>query len=328
MLKGLAILAMVLAVSQATVSIPRHTADSAAQTSAHVKGNSQGHQRPPAAPLASGGANQTPPTNGNSGEQTRNDAPHSVEITKFPSVSVSRDWLDWGVWIFSGLLVIVGGLQAALLWGTLGAIKTQAGLMEKQRGIMEGQTSVLKDSVTAAQASADAAAAQIKMMKQKERARVAVKRPRDFMILDLSFIDFNVAEVEIENFGSTHAINVRAHAIGEITDSKTLPDFPDLNPTTVPSVLRANSDPTTMNVWLLTTWDEKKVDFEKPNLFLNIRGVIEYEDVFRDKHTTGFRYTMQINGLAPADPAIQTAKITSYSGWLRVFKGPLDNHAT
>lgn len=47
-------------------------------------------------------------------------------------MSVSRDWADWGVWVFSLLLVVVGGLQVWFLYRTLGAIKRQADLMDQQ----------------------------------------------------------------------------------------------------------------------------------------------------------------------------------------------------
>ena len=88
-------------------------------------------------------------------------SPNSVEITKFPPVSVTRDWVDRGVWIFSGLLVVVGFLQVWLLWRTLGAIKRQADSMDTQSTETKESNStaiaIAKKSADAAKESADAA---------------------------------------------------------------------------------------------------------------------------------------------------------------------------
>jgi hypothetical protein len=69
-------------------------------------------------------------------------AEHSVTVSKLPTVTVAtpkRDWADWGYWAFSLFLVIVGVLQVALLWWTLGVVRRQAHEMKRQRSYMRLQ---------------------------------------------------------------------------------------------------------------------------------------------------------------------------------------------
>jgi len=211
--------------------------------------------------------------------------------------------------------------QTSLMKETLGAIETQARHMETQN-------STLKDSVRVAELSAIAAKAQIEMMKQQKRAHLSVKEPEPFLALDLSWMDFNFGKVEIENFGESHAFNVKVRTKAEITTSETPPEFAELNDTTIPGVIRAGESPTPINVWYLTDWEERKVDLAKPNLFIHMRGIVEYTDVFTDKHSTGFRYSMEINKITLSDASGEVGKITSTFGWKRTSRGPFDNRAT
>lgn len=124
------ILAVILAVMQAAPPIPRQTADNSAGTGANVKSESAPDQAkslptPVALKTNSNGTSKT-----DSGDKHPEDAEHTVGISKLPPVSVTKDWADWGVWVFSGLLVAVSFLQVWLLWRTLGAIKRQADIQE------------------------------------------------------------------------------------------------------------------------------------------------------------------------------------------------------
>lgn len=90
----------------------------------------------------------SPQTQTNSGGQHPEDAQHTVGISKLPSVSVTRDWADWGVWVFSLLLVVVGFLQVWLLRSTLGAMRQQADLMKQQGDIQAAGMQQWVDVVT------------------------------------------------------------------------------------------------------------------------------------------------------------------------------------
>jgi hypothetical protein len=104
-------LTVLLAIMQTVPPVPRKTADNPAQTT-------------PAKADSSGAAKA------DSGEQHPEDAQHTVGISKLPPVSVTRDWADWGIWVFSGLLVVVGFLQVWLLFRTWKTINKQNLLTE------------------------------------------------------------------------------------------------------------------------------------------------------------------------------------------------------
>src|SRR6266478_5587709 len=123
-------LAMFLAVIEAAPPIPRQAADNPAQTTTNVKSKSAPDQAEPLPSLASVKRDSSGPTKADSGEQRPEDAQHTIGISKLPPVTITKDWADWGVWVFSGLLVAVGFLQVWLLYGTLKAIQRQAGIMQ------------------------------------------------------------------------------------------------------------------------------------------------------------------------------------------------------
>jgi hypothetical protein len=93
---------MLLAVMQASPPVPREIPDNPAQTAAPAKSqHPEGEQR-------------------------------TVRISEPVTVSVAKDWADWGVWVFSGLLVVVGAFQAILMFGTLRTITQQTAILERQ----------------------------------------------------------------------------------------------------------------------------------------------------------------------------------------------------
>ncbi len=70
------------------------------------------------------------------------DAPQSVRIRELPPVSVTKDWADWGVWAFSGLLVMVGILQFCVLW-------RQAKIMGEHARHLDNLAKAAKDNAQA-----------------------------------------------------------------------------------------------------------------------------------------------------------------------------------
>lgn len=84
-------------------------------------------------PLAN--QNQPQTANGNHGDQADKNTSNPVRISELPPVTVlptKRDWVDWGFWVFNGLLVLVGAFQALFLWGTLRVINRQAKATAKE----------------------------------------------------------------------------------------------------------------------------------------------------------------------------------------------------
>ncbi len=64
-----------------------------------------------------------PPTRS---DEQRNNSQEAVKVRELPPVSITKDWSDRAYWVFSLLLVVVGGLQVWLLHGTLKATAASA----------------------------------------------------------------------------------------------------------------------------------------------------------------------------------------------------------
>jgi hypothetical protein len=105
--------------------------------------------------------------------------PYIVNVGKIPAVTVTppkRDWADWGYWIFSALLVVVGSFQVGLLWRTLGAIRTQASLMERQAEANEETVAATRDNAIAAKDGAEAAKANAEAAKASANFLINTER--------------------------------------------------------------------------------------------------------------------------------------------------------
>jgi hypothetical protein len=125
-------LAVLLAVVQTGPPVPRKATDNPTHASSNVKDDSQSDKAPTHDSVTAVKTPANGPTESNGDQQSGKDGEHTVGISKLPPVSVTKDWADWGVWAFSGLLVIVGFLQIWLLRGTLRSLQHQTALMERQ----------------------------------------------------------------------------------------------------------------------------------------------------------------------------------------------------
>jgi hypothetical protein len=130
MLKHLAVLTVLLAVTQTTAPIPRQASDNSTQAGSADQKQGQKPQTdsrltPAAVPQSSEGPSQQW-----AGEEHSSDKPNPITISKLPSVSISRDWADWAIWIFDGLLVAVGVAQVVLMSRTWKAISRQTNLQK------------------------------------------------------------------------------------------------------------------------------------------------------------------------------------------------------
>src|ERR1700733_1358065 len=132
MLNHLAISAVFLAVSQVSAPMPGESAQAPAKSTNQTTGKRQGNKRTSAPSLAAPVAlkSATPADNGQ--PIATEDKPQSVKLTEVPAITITdkaQSWKDqisdWGPWIFSFLLVLVGVFQAWL-------IKRQADLMQAQ----------------------------------------------------------------------------------------------------------------------------------------------------------------------------------------------------
>src|SRR5258708_1212904 len=112
-------LAMFFALMQAGPPIPRKAPDNPAPAATNVKRKSATSQTKPLPAQTPAKTDSNGSAKRDGSEHHSEDPEHTVGISKLPPVSVTKDWADWGVWVFSGLLVLVGFLQVWLLYGTL-----------------------------------------------------------------------------------------------------------------------------------------------------------------------------------------------------------------
>lgn len=139
-------LAMLLAVLQTAPPVPRKAAGNASISSKNVK-QDPGHQQAPSGPALA-----TPQIDKRSGETpTDTHAQETIVIRESaPVPKAGKDWWDRAYVIFTGLLVIVGGLAVGYAVKTLRAI-------ERQALSMRYQTTHLRNSVIQARKAANAA---------------------------------------------------------------------------------------------------------------------------------------------------------------------------
>jgi hypothetical protein len=287
----LLVFAVVLAVMQTAPLVPRKAADSTAGTRQSIKDQASSNKRP--APIPAPPVN----TDATSGDKAKSygiradNAQQAIRVTELPSVSVhpQRDWADWGYWVFSGLLVIVGGLQVWLLLRTLNQVRRQADIYDQQRlqMIKAGeQTDKL-----------------IETMRD-----TAIREQRAYVCLSHAKIEFRQErapeiQVYMKNFGKTPAYDVRwwIHVwIAEYPLREKLPEPPSTFQTAV-SIFAPGGDPHIM----VTRHDPpipedmmSHVGTEKGTIF--VYGKVIYKDAFGNNRFTNYRLTY--GGSEPVHP--------------------------
>jgi hypothetical protein len=208
--------------------------------------------------------------------------------------------------------------------------------------------SVIAWQSTETRDAAKAANAQIKMMKDKERARISIE------IKPLDTLEFgtgsNHITLRLRNFGFTHALNVKASgdaralifsnpielpglprtSFGPAYKVPTLDPLPiEFQDLDVPTVLLAGSPSTETWVGFIfpDEWDDEIL--MRPKIAIEVRGCIEYDDVFGDKHTTKFSYDMRVSRWGEVSKT-GSAPIRPHSPFSQWFKtpNPADNEAT
>jgi hypothetical protein len=283
------ILAVLLAVLQTPPPVPRKTTDSAANTSQKIPPKTSNNQTPTAPPRPPVNTNAAPNHDAARNEQGTDNAQNPVIVGKLPTVSIKKDWSDWGIWGFSALLVVVGALQ---VW----VLIRQANIMGKHAEHLKNLTAAANDSARAAKEGADAANKNIEMFISKERARLVVDlqklklTPRAF---DVYTVDFTVSIHGATSayvtetgcaayFGSLEAICAPETGNSSVSSLPLLPKV--ISPNTPPSEQFA--------IWRFGKESAEDIisDIKNGKLFIGIRGSIKYKDVFDQERETRFRY--------------------------------------
>ena len=141
--------------------------------------------------------------------------------------------------------------------------------------------------------AAKSADAQIQMMKDKERARIAVDFPPSDLKLDdgpewtqAMNVVFAGTEIKVINFGGTSAFNVTA--LGQIGRK----DSRALEPLDITTVLKSNTDAITTDVIALLRGKNHVADVKNRTEILYLVGTIKYDDIFGEASRNPFSISL------------------------------------
>jgi hypothetical protein len=299
------VLAVLLSIMQAGPPSPREAANNAARTSQNVQKDAKNDQDHPTAAVSptTTNPNTSTPNKTDSDKQRSEDANHPIIIGKLPTVTVAapkRDWVDWGYWGFSLLLVGVGGFQVLLLWGTLKSIKRQANAMERQEGI-------LTQNVEIAKQNADAALLNAKALITAERpwimVHIVAKPTPQPARVTFEFNGFNYGK------SPAHIISCNGPTIDFVRNPKTdLPLSPNYRPCEAEQTFvgprdsfpMAGVDPWSVENHTLRAGKASRENISRESLVLIAYGLIEYTDGIAEKpYKTAYCYRWKCD--SPSD---------------------------
>jgi hypothetical protein len=196
--------------------------------------------------------------------------------------------------------------------------------------------------------AANAALRQIQLMKDKERARITVE------VLPIETLEFSINHnrvmLKFSNIGVTHAFNVYAEgdARAIVLENTELmkgflkkiprsfinkPEFEppplELEDLVVPTVLQSGAS--YGDTWVAFIFPEEWQDaiLLRPQIAIEVRGEIRYQDVFGDNHSTKFSYDMRISkwGEVSREGSAPIRPYSPFSQW-RESGGEDGNRAT
>jgi len=282
------IVAVLLTVLQTVPPVPRQAADSPASTSRKIQKKGNNNQAPPAPSQPPNNTTAAPTPNDKGQNQTADDAQHAIVIRKPIPVSVSthRDWFDWGVWVFSGLLVVVGILQGIVLWR---------------------QAKLMKAHATHLENVANAANENIEVVKSKERARLVIESKPLNLNLGADSLG-PVIEFRVKIFGETIAEIKNSGCVGYWSNLGSVLNDPDLMDMIISPIISlpttiAPHTPPIETFTILTADSQEIIEIKNDRLFVGIRGWIDYQDVFGRNQTTRFRYIWKYFSFSPVTDA-------------------------
>jgi hypothetical protein len=260
------VFAVFLSIVQTSAPIPRKTTNSGTGAAQKTKNQPDKQQKPPDTALDVKNKEQSPTDTNHAKNYSNQNTEQPVKITELPAVSVRESGFNWQGWTANALLLIVGGLQIWILFGTLKVTKTAA---------------------DAAKASADAVV-------NGERAWLLEVHHGPPQIGMAYF-----SEVILKNFGKTPAKVIAFKIEIQRGRSKEIPDnagiyegevdtlVPVMVPqdVTMPHIAYSDSPITS----------EQMEEIKDQRKFLWLCGAFRYEDIFRQEpsHETRFCYIFE-----------------------------------
>jgi hypothetical protein len=136
---------------------------------------------------------------------------------------------------------------------------------------------------------------------------------------------WETVKIEVSQHGPTKAFNVNGHAKVVLTQSKTPPPMTDMEPMSLPTIIKGDSVPVPEHINIPFNNADELDAIRNESLFAHLFGVITYEDVFEKSHRTPFRFMWKIDGFY-ADKTVSDSWMDT-SCWVP-WGDPEDNRAT
>jgi hypothetical protein len=267
---------MFLSVVQASSPVPGKTPDNPTSTGSEVQDQTKDKNTNPGPTTTAVSQDQPQGHDAHGSEQNSNDAEQPVTVSKLPPVSITKDWTDRFYWLFSGLLVVIGGLQIWLLVRQLNTINRQADIAHNQE-VQMVQAGLQTERIIA----------QMKDTTVRQlRAYVGVSK----VLLNLTDSTLPEGQVEVQNFGQTPAYKVRQSAIININS------YPPVSPlTSTPFDAEGSISLIPPGIKQLSVVPFKQklpagILIGTPENTIYVHGRITYEDAFGQERYATFRF--------------------------------------
>jgi hypothetical protein len=272
----LIVLAVVLAVVQTSPPVPRKASNNSAGTGNKVQDQSRTENNPTPPNAVVNGDMQGQPSNWDATKHDGDNTEHSIRVRELPPVSIMKDWADWAVWIFSALLVIVGGLQVWLLRGTLRAIQRQAdqmeGQLESQREKDRGRLKIEVDNASFASQSANSSG---------------------FHAVSCNVYNHGASVANLDEFRVKYIVLPTAEAKADYATCQLVAYAESIEPKgRLPKIPLVRLEP------LVAMTDNDVRSIQKGESFVHFFGVARYRDIFKRKRrsTIHMRWKMRWGG--------------------------------
>jgi len=300
-------IAMLLTVMQTSPPIPRQATNNAAGSSQNIQQYTAAKQVPSSSAIVKN-PSAAPEEQNSTNKPTDTNAQEAIVIREPVPVSVGKDWWDRAYIVFTGLLVLIGGIGVLAAFRTLKIIERQTRSIHHQAIQVRKQTYIFKKSAKAAQKAAEAAKTSADALIASERAWIMVdilpppgwgEKVRgivgDHIINGIHTQTTSVAlRIVSRNEGKAPAWIIEKRVCVEIRNAS-LPPIPDLD-----SIQTREYEPQPVAVGkeAIPPWDiTPSCDgHEGMGQTTVIYGVIVYRDPFSEGHTTTFGYWVAPDG--------------------------------
>lgn len=212
------------------------------------------------------------------------DISQPVKVGELPQLSINKDWMDRGLWVFNGLLVIVGLLQ----WHILR--KQQAQLREHSEHF-EHLSAAGADNAKAARDTATG-------IMESERPWIIISPEPTEPILYVEQPGDNLRNVFVaaaKNAGRTPARLKQFSALYELREDRNFPQEPSFATpdASFDGVTLVPNDSISIIAFLRpnpTLTASQRQAIENGTQFLYAYGFVKYEDVYGRTHESRFGY--------------------------------------